>query len=185
MARDIVLTRAAATDGCAAVEVEIGGATLAGEVTERDPWLGLALVRAAGSRAEPLRLGDAASLHSGDRIVIAGSSVREGRMGMAARQLHGIAYLLMAGDVQPGDAGAPVLDGRGYVVGVVAGREGTEGEPSFLPINYAYEESHLLARPPGTDARGWQALLAEVATAEKLRVESAPQSLSTPPPPAQ
>jgi S1-C subfamily serine protease len=176
VARDVVLTRAAATDGCAAVEVAAGGATLEGEVMQREPWLGLALVRASGSGIEPLRLGDAASLHGGDRIFIAGSTLREGRMGMAARQLHGIAYLVMTGDVQPGDAGAPVLDGDGYVMGLVAAREETGGEPSFLPINYAYAESHLLETPAGTDVRSWKALLAEVETAEKLRVEPSPDS---------
>jgi hypothetical protein len=181
VARDVVLTRAAATEGCSNVNVAASGAMLEGEVTQRDPWLGLALVRAIGSRTEPLRLGDAASLHGGDRLVIAGSTVREVRMGTAARQLHGIAYLLMAGDVQPGDAGAPVLDGRGYVVGVVDGNEG--GEPAFLPINYAYEESHLLERPAGTDTGRWKSLLAEVELAEKLRVETPPaQSPSTPSP---
>jgi hypothetical protein len=179
VARDVILTRATATDGCATVGVAAGSATLEGEVTQRDPRLGLALVHAIGSGAEPLRLGDAASLHGGDPIFLAGSTVRETRMGTAARQLHGIAYLRMEGDVQPGDAGAPVLDGRGYVVGLVASPEETEGEPCFLPIDYAYEESRLLERPPGTDSRGWKALLAEVETAEKLRVESTPQSPST------
>ena len=179
VARDVVLTRAPATDGCSALEVTAGGSTLPGEVTQRDSWLGLALVRAPGSGAEPLRLGDAASLRSGDRIVIlgAGSTLREARLGIAARQLQGIAYLLIAGDVQPSDVGAPVLDGRGYVVGLVADRQSGE-EPSFLPIDYAYEESHLLERPAGADSRRWKALLGEVELAKKLRVESTPQSPS-------
>ncbi len=183
VARDVVLTRAAATDGCSAVDVTAGGSKLTGEVTQQDPWLGLTLVRTTASGAEPLRLGDAASLRSGDRIVIlgAGSPPREARLGIAARQLHGLAYLLIAGDVQPdvqpGDAGAPVLDGRGYVVGLVADRQPGE-EPSFLPIDYTYEESHLLERPAGADSKGWKALLAEVELAEKLRVESTPQSPS-------
>jgi S1-C subfamily serine protease len=178
VAQDVVLTRAMATVGCPRVEVVAGGATFDAEVSQRDPWLGLALVRATGSGAEPLRLGDASSLHGGDRIVIAGSTVREIRMGTAARQLHGIAYLLLEGDLQPGDAGGPVLDGSGYVVGVVDGNEG--GEHAFLPINYVYEESHLLERPAGTDPRRWKALLAEVALAEKLRVEPSPDSPQSP-----
>jgi hypothetical protein len=180
VARDVVLTRTAATEGCADVEVVTGSATLEGEIAQRDSRLGLAVVRATGSGAEPLRLGDAASLHSGDPIFLAGSTVREGRMGMAARQLHGIAFLPIAGDVQPGDAGAPVLDGHGFVVGLIAGRE-EGGEPFLLPINYAYEESHLLEKPsPAPDPRKWKTLLAEVELAERLRVEPSPDSSQPP-----
>jgi hypothetical protein len=183
VARDAILTRAVATEGCSTVEVAIGGATREGAVTQQDPWLGLALVRAAG--AEPLRLGDAASLQGGDRIVIAGSTVREGRMGTAASQLHGIACLLMEGEVQPGDAGAPVLDERGYVIGLAVPPEETGGAPCFLPINYVYEESRLLERPPGADSKRWKALLAEAELAERLRVEPPAQSPSTPLPSTQ
>jgi hypothetical protein len=178
VARDAILTRAVATEGCSTVEVATGGAAREGAVTQQDPWLGLALVRATG--AEPLRLGDAASLQGGDRIVIAGSTVREGRMGTAASQLHGIACLLMEGEVRPGDAGAPVLDERGYVIGMAVPPEEMGGASCFLPINYVYEESHLLESPPGADSKRWKALLAEVELAEKLRVEPSPDSPQSP-----
>ncbi|MBW8875716.1 MAG: trypsin-like peptidase domain-containing protein [Acidobacteria bacterium] len=187
-ARDLVLTLAQVTEGCPAVEiVSAGRGTLRGQVTAQDARLGVTLIRVTGSGAEPLRLGDASSLHSGERVAILGGlgpggpALREARMGTIARKFGGVAYLALEGDIQPGDAGGPVMDEHGYVVGVVAAMEKTGGEPFLLPINYTYDESHLLERPsPGPNLKRWKALLAEAELAEKLRVEPTPDS-GTPP----
>ena len=176
-APDLVLTGSLRTDGCTAVELRLSrGESLTGQVTARDPWLGLAVVQVQGVGAEPLRLGDASVLHGGDRVLLpANGELREARMGAAARQFQGVAHLPLAADVRPEDAGGPVLDFRGYVVGVIAPPEATGGEPFLLPINYIYDESHLVPRPePGPSLKKWKALLAQVAVAEKLHVEATP-----------
>ena len=195
VARDLVLTLAQTAEGCPAVEVAAGRGTLRGplrgQITAQDARLGLALIRVSGSGAEPLRLGDASSLHSGERVAVAGGRrpggpvLREARMGAVGRKFGGVAYLALDGEVQPGDAGGPVVDEHGFVVGVVAALETTNGEPFLLPINYTYDESHLLERPsPGPNVKKWKALLAAVEAAEKLRVEPAPESGTPPPQPS-
>jgi hypothetical protein len=181
VARDVALVRFSETVGCSSTLVTTApGRTLDGMVKRQDSRLGLALVGVPGSGAEPLRLGDASSLHSGDRIVLPGASgtggegLHEARLGVGVRLIRGLVHLPIEGEVHPDSAGGPVLDGQGYVVGVIASLEETGGEPFLLPINYTFDESHLVERPvPGPDLRRWKALLAEVDLTEKLRVEPA------------
>ena len=181
VARDVVLVRFSETVGCSSTLVTTApGRTLDGVVKRQDSRLGLALVGVSGSGAEPLRLGDASSLHSGDRLVLPGATGTEGeglheaRLGVGVRRIHGLVHLPIDGKVHPDSAGGPVLDGQGYVVGVIASLEETAGEPFLLPINYTFDESHLVERPvPGPDLERWKALLAEVDLTEKLRVEPA------------
>jgi serine protease Do len=190
VARDVVLARFSETVGCSSTRVTIaGGRTLDGVTTKQDSRLGLALIGVAGSGAEPLRLGDASSLHSGDRIILLGApgtggeGLHEARLGIGVRLIHGLVHLPIEGDVRPDAAGGPVLDGQGYVVGVIASLEETAGEPFLLPVNYTFDESHLLERPiPGPDLQRWKALLAEVDLTEKLRVEPSQTPGATPSP---
>lgn len=171
-ARDVVLFRDEffrneVADG-SSVEVALaGGRVLPGRITTRDARSGLALVSVPGSGVEPLLPGDAASLQPGDPLSI---GERQARMGSGSRQLQGIAFLSLAADLRSEDSGRPVLDARGYVVGLVAGVE-----PALLPINYACDEAPLLRRPgPSRSSRTWRELLAEVATAEELRLSANP-----------
>lgn len=189
--RDGVLTRLGVTAGCSSLEViTSGGRTLDGLVTMQDSRLGVALIGVARSGAEPLLLGDATSVHSGDRVVIlsipgtGGETVHEARVGLVARLFHGVAYWPIEGDVRPDAAGGPVLDGHGYVVGVMVPPEETGSEPFFLPINYTYEESQMLEPPtPAPDLERWKAFLTEVELAEKLRIDP-PQTPGDPPEPS-
>ncbi len=182
-ARDGVLTRFEATVGCSSlVVVTSDGRMLDSLVTMQDSRLGVALIGVSKSGAEPLPLGNAASVQSDDRVVILS---HEAHVGLAARMFHGIAYLPVEGDLGPDMTGGPVLDGHGYVVGVMVPREETGGEPFFLPINYTYDETQLLERPtPAPDLERWKAFLAEVALTEKLRVEPAQTPGAAPSPEA-
>ncbi|HEX4965293.1 MAG TPA: serine protease [Thermoanaerobaculia bacterium] len=191
VARDLVLTTTQATQGS---PLEVSGGkqgTLKAQVTAQDGRLGLAVLRVAGAIDEPLRLGDATALHPGERILFSrlepgGPVLREARLGTTGRQLGGVAYLALDGEVQPFDTGAPVLDEHGYVMGVVFFRAEAADQPFLLPINYAYEETRLLERPvPAPNLKKWRTLLAEIEAAEKLRVEQpslAQPSEAAPPP---
>ncbi len=151
------------------------GAPIDAEVTKQDEGTGLALVSIPGSQAEPLQLGDAATLRGGDRLYFlvptdGPPAVQEGALGATPRQLQGVVYLALEGNPPSGSDGGPVLDPQGRVVGLMAIQ--TDGA-YLLPINYAYVEPHLVDPPqPAPDPEKWQDLLADVAAAERLRVES-------------
>jgi hypothetical protein len=145
------------------------------EVEKQDHGIGLALVSVPTSQVEPLQLGDAAKLRGGDRLFFPVPTdgpliLLEGSLGATTRQIQGLAYLALEGNPPSGSDGGPVLDSQGRVVGLVA----VQPDGAYLlPINYAYAESHLVDPPqPAPDQGKWQDLLADVAAAERLRVES-------------
>src|SRR4051812_13062209 len=146
------------------------------EVSKQDNEIGLALVSVPGIKAEPLQLGDAAALRGGDPLVFAvptdGAPILlEGKVGATTRQIQGVAYLALEGHPPSGSDGGPVLDYQGRVVGLVTI---LQDGAYLLPINYAYAESNLVEPPqPAPDAGKWADLLADVAAAERLRVDTA------------
>ncbi|HET9210488.1 MAG TPA: serine protease [Thermoanaerobaculia bacterium] len=151
------------------------GAPTDAEVSKQDAGIGLALVSVPDSKAEPLELGDAVPLRGGDRLFFAVPTDRapillEGKLGAVSRQLQGVAYLSLEGNPPSGSDGGPVLDSQGRVVGLMA----IQPDGAYvLPINYVYEESHLVEPPrPAPDAGKWADLLADVAAAERLRVDT-------------
>jgi hypothetical protein len=151
------------------------GSPIDAEVTKQDNGTGLALVSVPGIKAEPLQLGDVTALRSGDPLAFAvptdrAPSLQTGKLGGTSRQLQGVAYLALEGGPPPGSDGAPVLDYQGRVVGLVA----IQPDGAYLlPINYAYAESSLVEPPqPAPDAGKWADLLADVAAAERLRVDT-------------
>ena len=172
----MALTRSVPLGDGSAVKLLNGrGEETAVEVAKQDDGAGLALVSLPGFRAEPLQLGDAAALHSGDRLFFAVPTdglpiLQEGALGATTRQIQGIAYLALEGNPPSGSEGGPVLDLQGRVVGLVAiQKDGAY----LLPINYAYAESHLVEPPePAPDPNKWVDLLADVAAAERLRVDA-------------
>jgi serine protease Do len=156
------------------------GRELEGQVAERNPRLDIALVRVPSAAAEPLLLGDATELRSGDRVVFVGTpegmdfTVHEGIVSHTARQVLGVAYLQIDANVNPGNSGGPVLDTTGRVVGVVTARVNeAEGLGLALPVNYAYEGTPpLLPKPtPRPDSRKWQALLSRIQEEDREAVQ--------------
>jgi len=185
--KDLVLTNAhVVADGNATVTAVFSdGREIVGSVERRNESIDLALVRVRDSQAEPLRIGDATSLHTGDRVVFIGTpeglafTVHEGIVSNTSRQSLGVAYLQLDANVNPGNSGGPVLDSQGRVVGVVTAKvqEG-EGLGLMLPINYAYEgDSRLIAAPsPAPDSGKWRALLAKVEEEDRRKVERVTQA---------
>lgn len=150
-------------------------APVGARVLKEDEGIGLALVSVPGSQAEPLQLGDAATLRGGDRLFFPiptdGPPVlQEGSLGGAIRLLQGTAYLALEGNPLSGSDGGPVLNAQGRVVGLVAI---LPDGAYLLPINYAYTESRLVDPPqPAPDPGKWRDLLADVTAAERLRVDT-------------
>ena len=156
------------------------GREIEGRVMERNTRLDIALVQVPSASAEPLALGDATGLRTGDRVVFVGTpegldfTVHEGIVSHTARQILGVAYLQIDANVNPGNSGGPVLDGTGRVVGIVTAKvNGAEGLGIALPINYAYEgDPPLLPKPtPRPDSRTWRALLDRVQEEEREAVQ--------------
>lgn len=151
------------------------GVPVDAEVAKQDNEIGLTLVSVPDLKAEPLQLGDATALRSGDPLVFAvptdGAPILlEGKLGATTRQIQGVAYLALEGHPPSGSDGGPVLDSQGRVVGLVA----IQPDGAYLlPINYAYTESQLVEPPrPAPDEAKWADLLSDVAAAERLRVDT-------------
>ncbi|HSN91277.1 MAG TPA: trypsin-like peptidase domain-containing protein, partial [Anaeromyxobacteraceae bacterium] len=169
---DRVLTNAHVTCGPdATLEVKLAdGRALVGRVLHADDWLDFAVVEVPGAKvAAPLGLGDSTALEAGDPVVLVGSplgldaTVHEGKVSHAARNLHGVAHVQVNADVNPGNSGGPLLDGRGRAVGVVTlrARDGT-GVGFALPVEYAREALGAPEGEPAARAR-WAATVARVA----------------------
>jgi hypothetical protein len=183
VAPELALTRSGADAGGGLLASLADGRVLHGEVVKRDGRLDLALVRVPEAHAEPLQLGDASTLRRGAIVFFpgpsSGSALRQGTIGAEPREFQGVIFLPLDGDLAAADAGGPVLDTRGDVVGVLAVRS----EGSFLlPIDYAYLETQLVAVPHlSPNVRKWNELISQVDMAERLRVGPPPSP--TPPPP--
>jgi serine protease Do len=153
--RDRVLTNAHVTCGAGStLDVKLGGGRqLIGRVRAIDPWLDFAVVEVPGAEAAaPLALGDSTSLAAGDPVVLVGSplgleaTVHDGKVSFVARNLEGVAHVQLNADVNPGNSGGPLLDGRGRVVGIVTLKaQDASGVGFALPVEYARE---ALEAPP-------------------------------------
>ncbi|MFP5288631.1 MAG: S1C family serine protease, partial [Thermoanaerobaculia bacterium] len=182
VAEDLVLTNAhVVSSELDPVEVVFSdGRKIEGRAVKRNEELDLAMVRVPGASADPLPLGDATTLDTGDRVVFVGTpegldfTVHEGIVSHTMRHILGVGYLQIDANVNPGNSGGPVLDTSGRVVGVITAKvEGAEGLGLAMPINYTYEGSPaLLARPePRPDSKAWDNLLAKVREEDRRAAE--------------
>jgi hypothetical protein len=173
---ELALTRSGADAGGNLLASLADGRVLHGEVVKRDGKIDLALVRIPEAHAEPLQIGDASTLHRGGSVFFpgpsSGSALRQGTIGNEPREFQGVVFLALDADLSATDAGGPVLDPRGEVVGVVSVRS----EGSFLlPIDYAYLETQLIAVPHlSPNVRKWNEMISQVDMAERLRVGPPP-----------
>jgi serine protease Do len=168
---DEVLTNAHVTCGPgASLEVKLGGGRqLIGRVKKLDAWLDLAVVQVPGADvAAPLALGDSTALAAGDPVVLLGSplgleaTVHDGKVSFVGRNLDGVAHVQVNADVNPGNSGGPLLDGRGRVVGIVTLKaEDATGLGFALPVEYAREALELPA-PDAAARERWEATRARV-----------------------
>jgi S1-C subfamily serine protease len=166
-----LLTNAHVTCGSAAtIDVKLpGGRQLLGKVRALEEWLDFAVVDVPGAKiATPLPLGDSSLLVEGNPVVLVGhplgldATVHSGKVSFAARNLQGVAYVQLNADVNPGNSGGPVLDGKGRVVGIVTLKaEGATGVGFALPVEYVREAAEQ-PQPDLAATRRWAATLAAV-----------------------
>jgi serine protease Do len=166
-----LLTNAHVTCGPATpLEVKLAdGRVLPGRVRASDEWLDYAVVDVPGARiAAPLALGDSTALVAGSPVVLVGTpmgleaTVHAGKVSFPARNLQGVAHVQVNADVNPGNSGGPLLDGRGRVVGVVTlKQEGADGVGFALPVEYARGPLEAPFADDGARQR-WAATVARV-----------------------
>jgi serine protease Do len=179
---DLVLTNAhvLCPAGQTIEAVFASGRKIPGSVEKRDDMLDIALVRFPEAGGRPLALGDATSLQQGDRIVFMGSpkgldfTFHEGIVSHTIRSFFGIGYLQIDGNVNPGNSGGPLLDGKGQVVGIVSAKvTDADGMGLALPVNYLYEgnPSFLPALGQAPQSRAWRKALADIEEENRREVE--------------
>jgi len=189
--RELLVTNAhVLCEGTDQLEVVLAdGRHLEGAPTRIDPWLDAALVRVPGANQPALELGDATTLHQGDRILIIGNprgldfTVAEGLISHPARAMLGIAYVQLDASIHPGNSGGPVLDAEGRAVAVVTMLVGPEsGLGLALPVNYLLGGPEPMLPPVfgHYDAEAWQARLDEVSELQRRDVDRLRRNLSRP-----
>jgi serine protease Do len=170
------------------VIVGTGGSELRGVVESRDDWLDVALVRVAGASATPLPLGDASSLEQGETVYFYGSprgldlTLSQGIVSHPSRVLHGITYVQIDANVNPGNSGGPLITDKGEVVGVVTMVVGEgSGLGLAVPVNYLFEgDRPLLARPLSADTEAWRDRLHTASSQDAREVARVVESLERP-----
>jgi serine protease Do len=174
----------------AALEVILhDGRRLPGTVQASDDWLDVAVVRVPGAAARALALGDATLVEPGDRVLFIGSplgmdfTVSSAIVSHARRNLYGIAFVQFDANVNPGNSGGPLLDGRGRAVGIVSMMlADSRGIAFALPVNYLHDlpsASLPVANPP-PDFDAWRRILAGVRQQDAIEAAAARDAFRRP-----
>ncbi|HVP57797.1 MAG TPA: S1C family serine protease [bacterium] len=164
----------------AASEVEITtrhGAKYTGKVLGMDAGVDLAVVKAEGAELRPATFSRGRTLPPGSLVFVVGNafgSLPSVSMGVVsgtaapASEEEGAETLRLSVAIYPGDMGAPVIDARGEVVGLLVGRislspmayasRGLDRMPSNMSVAVPAERVLALARDivkTGTKERGF------------------------------
>jgi serine protease Do len=172
--------------------IEVGlpdGRRLEGTPVATDEWLDVAVVRVPGAAMRPLPLGDAMAVEPGDEVLFIGSpmgmdfTVSRAIVSHPRRNVYGVAFLQFDGNVNHGNSGGPLLDGRGRAIGVVSMMlADSRGLAFALPVNYLYDlPSAPLPLPvPPPDFEAWRSTLASIRRQDLAEAEAARQSFRRP-----
>jgi hypothetical protein len=129
------------------VEVEFFGQAehKSADVVRVDPYFDLAVLRVSGENLPPpMRFGRAADVKEGDNVRIIGHPRRgqqEYPFEIASNPIKSKSrgFLILGGDIFPGNSGGPVLDSRDEVIGVAISHSETYEESYVLPIHAAQD----------------------------------------------
>lgn len=158
----------------------------------RDVRLDLALLSVDVPRLQPLPLGDSDALQVGEWLVVLGdpfgdevtaavgvvsATGREGAGSLVAGRVMGFrTFIQTDARIHRGNAGGPVLDTAGQVVGVAVASSDRIGELSFaIPIARVREVVDAL-RDHGQVARGWLGVLVMPITIEQATAVGLPKA---------
>jgi serine protease Do len=165
------------------------GRRLPGTVQTSDEWLDVAVVRVLGAAARPIPLGDATKVEPGDTVLFIGSplgmdfSVARAIVSHPRRNMFGIAFVQFDANVNPGNSGGPLLDGRGRAVGIVSMMlADSRGIAFALPVNYLPDlpSAALPVADPPPDFDAWRRILADVRRQDALEAAAAREALKRP-----
>ncbi|MHB8510263.1 MAG: S1C family serine protease [Candidatus Dormibacteria bacterium] len=158
--RGYVLTAEAVVAGASTLAVAVpGGRTLAVTVVGSDPTLGLTLLKVENGALRAVAIASANPLRAGAGVVLLGASpapevavatVSSTNVSVAVadaahpgqqRLLNGMLGL----DLSPrdGEAGAPLVDGQGRLIGVVVAVEANGGQPVAWAVDMADAASSI------------------------------------------
>ena len=181
-----ILTSAHIVAKAEEIRVHINPRTvLLASVVGKDDRGDVALLRVAPPRGLPLqavRLGDSDDLQLGEWVAALGNPFSQGLVMSAgvissrprkelSNGLHGAWGLLMTdADIHPGNAGGPLINMQGQVVGINSPQHsGAAGGPGFaVPINLARGVVKLL-RSQGKVTRSWVGLYMDRVTEERAK----------------
>lgn len=182
-AEGFILTCAHLVNKAEQILVRLGpGVTARASLVGKDDRGDVALLRVAlpaGLKLIPARLGDSDDLQPGEWVAALGDPFGRGVMVSAgvistrprkelSSGLHGPWGLIQTdADIHPGNAGGPLVNMQGQVVGINSPQHGQGGGPGFaVPINLAAGVVKLLRRE-GKVVRSWVGLYMDRVTDER------------------
>lgn len=162
-----ILTTAHVLENAVRITVRLdNGAEYAAQLKGTDPGINVAVIRIEGARKTPPPLGDSDRLRPGSPVVVVGNpyglsgSIAWGVVGGRGRTVPEIAELVdliqVNTSINPGDSGAPVIDARGEVAGILAASMGgmREGDEAPQGICFAIPINAVKSALPGLKAGG-------------------------------
>jgi len=154
------------------------GRELPGEVIVWKPGLDLAVIEVPQAQVDPISMGDSTALAVGDPVVFIGnphglaSTMHEAKVSFGSRNLHGVSYLQINGDVNPGNSGGPLLDLQARVIGIISMKATKADRIGFaLPVEYLEPYLATLALSPEAQAR-WQETLDRARQEDQQEVQA-------------